>query len=73
MVYVDVLEGEKEGFVRFKDIDSVTKVIGYFWFYYYFILFIGKNDILLLFRNIVVRNFVNCNGRFIKILIFFLL
>lgn len=73
MVYVDVLEGEKEGFVRFKDIDSVTKVIGYFWFYYYFILFIGKNDILLLFRNIVVKDFVNCNGRFIKILIFFLL
>lgn len=72
VAYVDVLEGEKEGFVRFKDTDSATKVIGHSWPHYHFTLLTGKNDILLLFRNTVVRNLANCNGRFIKILISFL-
>lgn len=53
VAYVDVLEGEKEGFVRFKDTDSATKVIGHSWPHYHFTLLTGTciNNILLLFRN----------------------
>lgn len=44
VAYVDVLEGEKEGFVRFKDTDSATKVIGHSWPHYHFTLLTGTDE-----------------------------
>lgn len=42
VAYVDVLEGEKEGFVRFKDADSATRTVGHSWPTYQFTLLTGK-------------------------------
>lgn len=42
VAYVDVLEGEKEGFVRFKDADSATRTVGHSWPHYQFTLLTGK-------------------------------
>jgi hypothetical protein len=42
VVYVDVVEGEKEGYVRFKDATSASKTVDHSWPHYQFSVVTGQ-------------------------------
>jgi hypothetical protein len=42
VAYVDVVEGEKEGYVRFKDATSASKTVDHSWPHYKFSVLTGK-------------------------------
>ncbi|XP_061169041.1 la-related protein 7-like [Saccostrea echinata] len=44
VAYVDVMEGEKEGYVRFKDAASATKTVQHSWPQYQFVLLTGGDE-----------------------------
>ncbi|XP_062568787.1 la-related protein 7-like [Saccostrea cucullata] len=44
VAYVDVREGEKEGYVRFKDATSATKTVEHSWPQYQFVLLTGADE-----------------------------